>query len=418
MHMQAQSCSHSDSSVSKSGAERSVTRQLQEQHFCLRAGLLRSPSATVSASAAATITPSQEQTRGRQQRGGHHGKGAGAAPAGTLEAQNCMASMSRSLERTGGDLAEAQVRVERLRQELHALAAVSQSSSPSQQHPLASASRQHSLTKADLGHARKGGRHIQYEGNSLAGASMQSEASEPTPNDSSVGLMSSALKAALKARKQEHKQGRKAQRMLQSAAKAANALGAMSTPMHANVHYDSSHLGALSGPGAASTIAVASTADVGRSVEGSLAALSMQDGLSSAPQDFGISHEQNGLPPYGQLTHLHMHVDNLAAQLKLAKAQQDADAFMIDQLQRENLRLQQLADSAHEVCRGCVKEPCFMSRTASITCNDCLVMCLYLHHAKRSMAHKLLHLHARAVTGGPGLIICFVSILTGQRGCC
>jgi hypothetical protein len=50
-----------------------------------------------------------------------------------------------------------------------------------------------------------------------------------------------------------------------------------------------------------------------------------------------------------QMSQLRVYVETVSAQLRLAKAKEESDTVLIDQLQRENGRLQQLADSASEV---------------------------------------------------------------------
>lgn len=55
-------------------------------------------------------------------------------------------------------------------------------------------------------------------------------------------------------------------------------------------------------------------------------------------------------PAPGQMSHLRLHVEALSAQLRLAQAKELSDERLMEELQRDNARLQQLADSACEVC--------------------------------------------------------------------
>ena len=55
-----------------------------------------------------------------------------------------------------------------------------------------------------------------------------------------------------------------------------------------------------------------------------------------------------GTLPSGMTT-LRQYVDELSAQLKLARAKQETDAKAVKDLQEENLRLKQLVESASEV---------------------------------------------------------------------
>ncbi len=46
---------------------------------------------------------------------------------------------------------------------------------------------------------------------------------------------------------------------------------------------------------------------------------------------------------------LRQHVEQLQSQLRLARAKQEADAALVEELQRDNTRLKQLVESASEV---------------------------------------------------------------------
>ena len=63
----------------------------------------------------------------------------------------------------------------------------------------------------------------------------------------------------------------------------------------------------------------------------------------------GASSSTGGGGGGAQMSQLRIYVETVSAQLRLAKAKEESDTVLIEQLQRENGRLQELADSASEV---------------------------------------------------------------------